>query len=149
MKRAFGLDSSVHDISFDPLEADIAVDFVFLRTGYALMKDKIFLDSAIKCDDAGLPWMAYHYLSTAVPWNDQVDFMVEMTSKAPGLPAAYWIDFELAYNEMTLNFASECAQAIQLLTISVSQKVGLYTNNYLYNAYIAKSDSWHLGCPRG
>jgi GH25 family lysozyme M1 (1,4-beta-N-acetylmuramidase) len=147
MKRAFGIDSSYHDIKFDPKSSECALDFAFLRTSYALTQDKIFLDSAKRCIDADLPWMVYHYLSTGVPWKEQVYFVLEIVSRVHGTPAAYWIDFEQAYNEMNMKFAIECSQAIQMMIQWVDQKVGLYTNNNLYNMYIAKSGDWHKSCP--
>jgi len=152
MKRANGLDSSAHDIFFEPAEAEIKVDFAMLRTGYALMRDKIFLDSAARSEDAGLLWMVYHYLSTGVPWRDQIESMLSMVNQATrgancAGPFAYWIDFETAYNEMSISFAIQCAEAINLLRSLVEKKVGLYTNNDLYDRFIAKSGDWHLDIP--
>lgn len=146
-KRAYGLDSSAHDIFFEPAQADIKVDFCILRTGYALMRDKIFLDSAKNCLDANKLWMVYHYLSTGVPWRDQVEFMLNIVSQVPGKPSAYWIDFETAYNQMSISFANQCCQAMELLSSKVVKRVGLYTNNDLYDHFIARSGDWHLDYP--
>ena len=146
--RAQGLDTSHHDIYFRPAESQHRIDFAILRTGYGIMPDRIFVDSATNVANSDIPVpMVYHYLSTGAPITDQVNNMLSMVAKTPLKPRAYWWDFETYYNEMNVGFAYELKQAIELTKQKTGSVVGLYTNMWLYNEYVSKSGDWHLTTP--
>ncbi len=134
MKRALGYDSSYFDKWLKPDQESIPVDFLILRTGYGMMEDSIFQQSAREVGTLKAVKMVYHYFSSGSPWKEQVERHLEICGKAPWTPACHWIDFENAYNEMTMKFAEECLQAIEYL-LKLDKKAGIYTNLYLYNHY--------------
>ena len=134
MKRALGFDSSKYDLYIHPTEACEGINFIILRTGYGMMEDGIFCQSARNIDHLTAAKMVYHYFSSGAKWREQIERHLEICDKAPWVPAFHWIDFESAYNEMGMQFAEECVQAIEYL-IKWHKKAGVYTNLNLYNHY--------------
>lgn len=135
MNRALGFDSSYYDKWLKPTTESIQVDFVILRAGYGMVEDSIFVDSANNIDNLDSAKMVYHYFSSGSPWKAQMDRHLEICGKAPWIPAFHWVDFETAYNEMTMKFAEECIKAIEYLC-KWHKKAGIYTKLYLYNQFI-------------
>lgn len=133
--RARGIDISYWDISFDPSKAIEPLDFVIQRTGYGLMVDKCFnkfQEAVLKVPIRG----AYHYLSTAVPWQVQADKFLSLVMEKDY--HFYVCDFEGAYNAMSIKFSMEANQWMNYVAVNTKKPVLLYTNPSLYDGF-----AWH------
>lgn len=146
--RAEGLDSSKYDGYFKPAQATKPIDFAILRTSYGMYTDGIFFDSARALADSDVPVrMVYHYLSSGADPVDQVSYFLDKVGKSSIDPHAYWIDFEGAYNEMSIDFAIECSYAVKKCIEWTGKTTGIYTNVDTYDRYISKSGTWHTNTP--
>ena len=135
--RAHGIDVSKYDRTFYPDLATHQLDFVTQRLSYGLKRDEAYTELWQGVEQVELRG-GYHYLSSGVPWRDQMDFFLELAGTD-----YLWlaVDFEVAYNNVNLWFAEELGQSLAYLDANFAGKVLMYTNRYLYNEWIA-SRAW-------
>lgn len=137
-ERAHGIDISKYDQWFEPATATGQLDFVIQRTSYGLKTDEAYaklLPRVLEMELRG----AYHYYSTAVPWQDQADKLLELTSDRH-----QWLcwDYEKYYNNLNQAAAEASFQALQYLKLHFWGRVLLYTNPSIYRDNLRIFGAW-------
>ncbi len=125
--RRLGIDISKWQSSWTPNDK---ASFCIMRSGYGRMKDHLFETFYASAVDSGVPRGAYHYLSTAVPWREQVDFFIAQV-KGKSF-SKFALDFETGYNHMSENFALCAVKWIDEVQLKTGVEVVLYTSPYTY-----------------
>lgn len=136
--RAHGIDISKYDQWFTPGSATGQLDFVIQRTGYGTVTDERFFQlqpGVLEMQIRG----GYHYLSSAVPWQDQADLMLELVGDTHHFLA---VDYEKYYNNLNRAFADACYQTLQYLKKYFWGKVLLYTNPDVYENFLKIYGDW-------
>lgn len=135
--RAHGNDVSKYEVRFTPATAKVLPDFIEQRLSYGQMADEAFdvLSPAVQTIPIRGAW---HYLSSALHWQDQADFFLNLAAKA-GTFSHYSCDFETSYNNVNLPFVYNCWQFIQYIKKQTGLPCLLYTNPNLYDLWIGPS----------
>lgn len=134
--RARGIDISKYDQGFDPTKATEPIDFVVQRSSYGYTPDELF--NVLQPGVQQIPVrLAYHYLSSGLDLNKQVDTFLSNTS-GKGFHA-YVCDFEGYYNTMSTAFAKMAWDFCKKVAVSTGKRCLIYTNFYNYKDYLVPS----------
>ena len=119
---ALGIDISQHNGKYNP--AAKHVDFVISRATIGLNKDLMFREYRDVCKD--IPFMAYHYYVTSIPWKTQADNFLATTAGL-NVSMLFW-DYESKNNTLTPQTAADSVSAMSYLRQQTSKPVGLYAD---------------------
>ena len=134
MTRPQGIDISKYQESFDPGIASEPIDFIIQRASWGKYRDEEFVElfqGVKEIERRG----AYHYYSSNIPWKEQADLFLEISS-GKGFKALV-VDYEKGYNKLTQRTALELASFLAYLKAQRPNKRILgYSNFYCYRDLI-------------
>jgi len=128
--RAFGADISSHQDHFN-FRGNL--DFVILRASVGTVADRRFqsyMPEALRVPVRG----AYHYLTSARPWQDQLALFLSVTN---GLDLHFLaLDFEIINNTQGRPFAQAALSWLETIDQRVDKRVLFYTNPETWNTWL-------------
>lgn len=131
--RAHGIDISKYDRWFRPEAAVKQLDFVVQRLGYGLRRDEAF--DVLKPGVMKVPIRGgYWYLNSGIDWRRQMDMFLQVAGNDYHFLA---VDFEKAFNVMTLRFAEDLGKCLEYLDDRFKGRVLFYTNKSIYQQWLS------------
>jgi len=125
-RLARGIDVSEHNGSFNPAAATERIDFVIGKCSEGTARDPLFGANHDICAAANIPFGAYHYLRTTVPWKQQADnFLGAIAGRKVCM--LFW-DYETKWNVLTPKTAADAVMAMSYLRQMTGKPVGLYAD---------------------
>ena len=123
---ARGIDISSANGLFNPSAAIEPIDFVFAKCSEGVARDPLFGANHDICAAANIPFAAYHYLRTTVPWKQQADnFLGAIAGRKVCM--LFW-DYETKWNVLTPKTAADAVMAMSYLRQMTGKPVGLYAD---------------------
>ena len=119
----------------------VPIDGAIHRLSWGLHTDSKYINHGDKLADITDALGGYHYYSTAVPWLQQVDLLLERSSRKPnGIKySSIWWDFEEKNNVFSARAGREAAEAIRYLRMSFDGLIGIYSNNNEWDVFLERA----------